>query len=126
MTVPARPDRIAGSVGGEARPSQAFLFAGVPAGPARVGAIVREPAYEATWRAGVEIAACARPEAPGAAAAIAATEARDVEATLHGCAAWDAVRARGAAGAGDAVAGHSLGLYAALYASGAIDLAAAL
>jgi [acyl-carrier-protein] S-malonyltransferase len=100
--------------GGAAPARTAFLFGGAPAeGRAfGVGPVAEEAAYGATRRAGE--------------AALGEAMARDVAATLHACAAWDAARARGRVGAEDLLAAHSLGLYAALYAAGALDLGAAL
>lgn len=98
-----------------------FLFAGIPHDPeaALRGPVTREPRYREVFRAGE-----AWWGAPGLGIAAEDPRARDVAATLHGCAAFEAHRAAG--GAPDAIAEHSLGLYAALFGAGAVGLEAAL
>jgi [acyl-carrier-protein] S-malonyltransferase len=100
------------------------LFAGIPPDPhaALRGAVTRDERYRATFRAG-EAWWAARADEPLALGA-AEGAARDVAVTLHGCAAAETLQAAGPPP--DAIAEHSLGLYAALYAARAIDLEAAL
>ena len=87
------------------------LFAGIPPDPAAAfrGSVTREPAYRATFAEGE---------------ALRRDLSLDGRATLHGCAAAAALAARGVRP--DAIAEHSLGLYAALHAARSIDLAQAL
>lgn len=102
-------------------------FAGIPAEAAAAGRgpVARDPVYRAAFRVGEEwFAAHAGTGAGPLALDAPDPRSRDVAATLHGCAAWDALLARG--GAPDALAEHSLGLYAALYAAGAVSLEGAL
>ncbi len=102
--------------------SKVFMLAGVPADPAAAacGPVARDARYQATWLEGERWF--------GGPVSLAAqsVEARDVAATLHGCAAFDAAISRGLFRRDDAIAEHSLGLYAGLYAAGAIPLDGAL